>query len=167
MTGIRDKTIEGLRAGDTFTVARTFSETAMAGFAELTRDYNPVHFDDRFAAAKGFKGRICHGLQVASLFTEIGGQIGMLAAQVDLAFRKPVFFGETVTCRWTFTEIDERGRARAELVFQNQDGVVVLTGTVQGIVPGEAERAVLKAMVEEGDPTNQASAPRYNPIKET
>jgi acyl dehydratase len=88
------------------------------------------------------------------MFTEIGGQIGVLASTVDLVFKKPVFLGDTVTCQWTFTEIDERSHAKAQVEFRNQDGILVLTATVKGIIPGPLESAILKAMVEEGDPTN-------------
>jgi hypothetical protein len=63
-----------------------------------------------------------------------------------------------VNCRWTFTEIDEKGRARAKVEFQNQDEIVVVTATVKGIMPGVQERAILQTMVEEGDPTNKLSA---------
>jgi hypothetical protein len=40
------------------------------------------------------------------------------------------------------------------VAFRNQDGVLVLAATVRGIIPGPRESAILKAMVEEGDPTN-------------
>jgi acyl dehydratase len=154
MTNPRNRAIEGIQVGDTFSVTRTFTEMDVSRFAEMTRDYNPVHFDDRFAKAKGFNSRICHGLLVGSMFTEIGGQIGVLASTVDLVFKKPVFLGDTVTCQWTFTEIDERSHAKAQVEFRNQDGILVLTATVKGIIPGPLESAILKAMVEEGDPTN-------------
>ncbi len=74
MTEIRQKTIQGLRTGDSFVITRTFTESDMHIFADITRDYNPVHFDDRFAAAKNFKGKICHGLLAASIITEIGSR---------------------------------------------------------------------------------------------
>ncbi len=154
MSGIRQRAIEGLRPGDAFTVRRTFTEEMVRAFGELSRDYNPVHYDRRFASAKGFAGLICHGLLVGSLLTEIGGQIGWLATGMELRFLKPVFFGDTVTCRLTLVEVDERGRARAAAVFTNQDGTTVLEATLAGRLPGDAERAVLAAMVAEGDPTN-------------
>jgi len=65
MSEIRRKAISGLKIGDSFTIKRTFTEKDMIAFAEITRDYNPVHFDDRFAAVKKFDGRICHGLPVS------------------------------------------------------------------------------------------------------
>ena len=71
MSEIRKKTIEGLQVGDVFTVSRTFTEEQARLFGELSRDYNPVHYDERFIAAKNLQGRICHGLLVGSLVTEL------------------------------------------------------------------------------------------------
>jgi len=157
MTGIRHRAIEGIHVGDEFSVSRTFTEQDAIQFADISRDYNPVHLDDRFAKAKKFKGRVCHGLLVGSMLTEIGGQTGVLASHMDFVFKKPVYFGDTITCRWTFTEIDAGCRAKAEVEFRNQDEIVVLTASVKGIIPGNRERAILKSMVEEGDPTNKLS----------
>ncbi len=157
MTRIRQRAIEGIRVADEFSVSRTFTEQDMLQFADVSRDYNPVHLEDRFAKAKKFKGRICHGLLVGSMLTEIGGQIGVLASHMDFVFKKPVYVGDRVTCRWTFTKIDRKGRTKAQVVFQKQDDTVVLTATVKGIIPDIQERAILQAMVEEGDPTNKLS----------
>ena len=155
MTAIRKKAIEGFQVGDTFSISRTFSEEDVIRFAEITRDYNPIHFDDRFAAVKGFDGRICHGLLAAGLLTEIGGQIGWLAATMNFRFKRPVYFGETIECKFTITEIDAKNRARAEVVYENTDGLTVLEAEITGILPEKAEREVLQAMVAEGDPTNK------------
>ena len=155
MSTIRTRTIQGLKAGDTFKVTRTISEEDVFRFADITRDYNPVHFDDRFAGTKNLSGRICHGLLVGSLLTEIGGQIGWLASAMNFRFKGPVFFGDTVTCTLTITEIDSENRAQARARFTNGLGAVVLEAELGGILPGEPQRQVLKAMVAEGDPTNK------------
>jgi 3-hydroxybutyryl-CoA dehydratase len=155
MSEIRKKTIEGLKVGDTFTTTRKFSEQDMLKFADITRDYNPVHFEDRFVQAKNLRGRICHGLLVGSMLTEIGGQIGWLASAMNFRFEKPVFFGDTIICTFTITDIDNNNRARAEVVYQNQEGIIVLKADMAGILPGAPERNVLGAMVAQGDPTNK------------
>jgi len=155
MSEIRQKAIQGLKLGDSFTVTRTFSEEDVITFSRITRDYNPVHFDERFAAAKKFSDRICHGLLVAGMLTEIGGQIGWLASVMNFRFKKPVYFGDMITCRLTITKIDGRNRAVAAARYKNQDGVTVLEADLEGILPGEPEKAVLVAMVQEGDPTNK------------
>ncbi len=155
MSEIRNRTINGLKVGDTFTVSRRFGEEDVIAFADITRDYNAVHFDPRFSGAKNFNDRICHGLLVGSMLTEVGGQIGWLASVMNFKFRQPVYFGDTITCRFTITEIDERLRACAKAVYFNQNGDVVLTAELKGILPDTAERRILHAMKTEGDPTNK------------
>ncbi len=157
MSTIRQKTIDGLKEGDSIFVSRTFTEQDMEVFADITRDYNPVHFDDRFAEAKKFNGRICHGLLVAGILTEIGGQIGWLATRMDFRFKKPVYFGDAIHCVFTITAIDDRGWARAEAVYKNQDGLTVIEASLEGVLPAVPEKRILSHMVEEGDPTNKAS----------
>ncbi len=66
MSGMRQLAIAGLRPGDTFTVTRTFTGELTWAFGELSRDYNPVHYEPRFTDVKGFGGLICHGLLVGS-----------------------------------------------------------------------------------------------------
>jgi len=155
MSYIRKKTIAGLKRGDFFTVSRTFTEDDATAFADIGRDYNPVHFDLRFAKAKNFRGPICQGLLVASLLTEIGGQIGCLASGMNFRFKKPVYFGDTIKCRFTITELDDRNRAKAEVVFKNQRDETVIEAYVTGVTPRLPERRVMEVMMAEGDPTNK------------
>ena len=139
-------------------VAAKLSFCQINRFGDISRDYNPVHFDNRFARVKQYKNRICHGLLVASMITEIGGQIGWLATGMDFRFIRPVYFGDKIHCLFTIGELDENGRAKAEAVYTNQNGATVLRAVITGIVPGPGEREVLRAMMEEGDPTNRLSS---------
>ena len=156
MSTIRRKAAEGIHVGDVFTITRSFSEADMVKFADITKDYNPVHFDDRFASTKRFRGRICHGLLVASMLTYIGGQIGWLASRMDFRYKKPVYFGDTISCSLEITKIKKNDRAEAEAIFKNQDGLTVLEAFLGGILPGAEEKRVLTLMLAEGDPTNKA-----------
>jgi 3-hydroxybutyryl-CoA dehydratase len=155
MSYIRKKAIAGLKRSDSFAVSRTFTEQDTLAFADLSRDYNPVHFDHRFAKVKNFHGRICHGLLVASMLTEIGGQIGWLASGMNFRFKKPVYFGDTIECCLTITELDDRNRAKAEAVFKNQKEEIVIEAYLTGILPDFPEKRVMEAMMAEGDPTNK------------
>ena len=156
MTYIRRKAIEGLKKGDTFSISRIFAEKDVVLFADITRDYNPIHFDNRFTEVKGFSGRICHGLLVASMISEIGGQIGWLATEMNFSFRKPIYFGDKIVCNLTITDIDDRNWAAAKAEYMNQEGTLVMEAILKGIIPGSKERDVMNAMVIEGDPTNKA-----------
>jgi L-amino acid N-acyltransferase YncA/acyl dehydratase len=160
MSSIRQKTIEGIKTGDSFSISRTFREQDVLQFADITRDYNPVHFDARFIRAKDFSGRICHGLLIASMISEIGGQIGWLASEMNFQFKKPVYFGDTVLCTLTITSFNDRGWAEAEAVLQNQAREIVVEASLKGILPGAEERRIMKTMVDEGDPSNKIFPPK-------
>jgi acyl dehydratase len=151
MSKIRQKAAQGLRPGDQFTVSRTFTSEEVVDFAKITKDYNPIHFDERFVRVKKFNGKICHGLLVGSMLTEIGGQIGWLAASMSFRFKKPVYPKDTITCVFQLKSIDEKGWAEAEALFHNQKKELVLEAFLSGIVPGPPERAVLNLMIAEGN----------------
>jgi 3-hydroxybutyryl-CoA dehydratase len=146
MSEIRKKTIEGLKVGDTFTASRTFLEQDVIDFADMTRDYNPVHFDERFSRAKNLRGRICHGLLIGSLVTEIGGQIGFYASKLDFRFKRPVYFGEAITCTLTISAQNERSLTEAKAVCRNSEGKIVLEAFLMGYIPNQREREILRSI---------------------
>jgi 3-hydroxybutyryl-CoA dehydratase len=154
MVGFRRRAAEGLQVGDSFRTSRTFTDDDVIRFAKISGDYNPVHFDARFAKARNLPAPICHGLLTASLVTEIGGQIGWLASAMTFRFKGPVHIGETITCNWVITAIDQNGRAKASATITREDGATVIEADISGIVPGIEERKVLSQMLSEGDPTN-------------
>lgn len=151
---IRQRAAEGLSVGDRFTITRCFSSEDIASFATISRDYNPVHCDSYFATLKGMREPIAHGLLTASLITEIGGQIGWLASGMSFKFKRPVYAGETLTCHWVISEIDERERAKAHISVINGHGVTVLEAEITGVLPNRNERQRLTGMLNEGDLTN-------------
>jgi acyl dehydratase len=158
---IRKSAVEGLREGDSFSYKRTFTRQETMWFGDLTRDYNPVHYDSRWASVKGFKGAICHGLLIGSMICEFGGQVGWLASGMNFKFIKPVYFDDTVQCTITITRLEESGRAEAEAFFDNQNGERVCQAHLKGRLPLAPERRLLKQMLNEGDPTNKLSTEPY------
>ena len=154
MAGFRQRAAQGLQVGDSFRTSRIFTDDDLIRFAKISRDYNPVHFDARFAKARKLPALICHGLLTASLVTEIGGQIGWLASAMNFRFKGPVYVGETITCSWVITAVDQNGRAKASVTIAKEDGATVIEAEISGIVPGVEERKVLSQMLSEGDPTN-------------
>ncbi|MCM0611268.1 MaoC family dehydratase [Marinobacter sediminum] len=149
MSHIRKKAAAGLKVGDSFTISRTFSEEDSLAFGEISRDHNPVHYDDRFADAKDLQGKICHGLLVGGMITEVGGQIGWLASGMNFRFRRPVYFGDTITCVFTLSELDDRNRAKAEAVLSNQHGEIVIEAWLTGVLPLPAEQEILASLLDQ------------------
>lgn len=155
MSQWRKQAVTGLKAGDYFEYSRTFSLDDTEAFGDMTRDYNPVHYEERFAKHKGFNGLVCHGLLVGAMICEMGGQVAWLASKMNFSFLKPTYFGDTITCRVTVLSIDERGRAQAKAEFLNQHGEQVISAELGGVLPNEAERGILADMLAVGDPTNK------------
>lgn len=147
MNEIRRRTIAGLNAGDTLTLTRTFTEKDVDAFTGVTRDQNPIHSSKQFVELKGFKDRICHGLLVGGMITEVGGQMGWLASGMNFRFRKPVYFNDTITCRFTLTAVDEKNRATADAVFTNQNAEIVMEASLFGVLPNAQERQVLQDLL--------------------
>jgi acyl dehydratase len=146
---MRKRAVAGLKIGDSFTISRTFSRQETEQFGDLTRDYNPVHYDMRWAHKKNFPGLICHGLLVGSMICEIGGQIGWLASGMTFKFMKPVFFGDTITCTTTLQQFEDDGRAIAEAKFVNEKGEQVCHAVLTGRLPLAHERELLEIIEEE------------------
>lgn len=142
-TQIRKQLLAGVSAGDTFSVTRTFTEDDMHLFMGLSHDHNPIHTNETYASAKGFDGLISQGLHVGSMVTEIGGQLSMLAAGMNFRFRRPVYFGDTVTCTLTIDEMDERGRVKCSALFVNQKNETVIEGQLFGTLPSAEELALI------------------------
>lgn len=154
----RKKGVQGVEVGDTFTTTRTFTEADVIRFGEISRDDNPVHFNDAFADVKGLSGRICHGLLVAGMATEIGGQLGWLASEMQFRFRRPVYPEDRIECRLTITALMDDGRVSGEAVYLNQDGVIVLEAVVKGIAAVEEEKEILRRCLSPGDETPKRGA---------
>ena len=158
---IRVNAVQGLTEGDSFSITRTFTEADTLAFGDLTRDYNPVHYDPRWTSQKNMQGLICHGLLVGSMICEFGGQVGWLATGMDFKFLKPVYFDDTIRCTVTITRIDEHMRAEAEATFTNQKNEQVGRAYLTGRLPTVTERDLLQQMLSENDPTNKLSKKSY------
>lgn len=158
---IREKAVKGLKPGDSFEYIRRFKKEESMVFGDLTNDYNPVHYDSRWAKEKGFKGLICHGLLIGGMICEFGGQVGWLATGMNFKFLYPVYFDDIIQCRVTITRIQENGRAEAKAVFTNQDKKKVGLAEMTGLLPLKKEKQILTRMMEEGDSSNKLADKTY------
>lgn len=110
-------------------------------FAEATGDRNPVHLDEKFAAATQFGGRIAHGMLTAgfvsaAIASKLPGPGSIYLAQT-LRFTKPVRLGDTVTVKLEVLEVSAKRRVRLATVCTNQHGETVMDGEATVLVPVE------------------------------
>jgi len=105
---------EELEPGMEARFAKTLTEADILLFGGVSGDTNPQHFDEDYASHTLFKGRIAHGILVASLIsTVLGTKLpgpGAIYLSQSMAFRNPVHIGETVTALARIETIDREKR---------------------------------------------------------
>lgn len=95
------KRFDEIKVGDRAEFTKTIGETDLYLFCGISGDFNPLHVDSLYASKALFKGRIVHGLLVASLISNVVGMKlpgpGAIYINQDLVFLKPTYVGDTVT----------------------------------------------------------------------
>lgn len=100
---------EDITNGLKIKMKKSFTEKDIINFAEVTKDYNPIHMDEQFAKATIFKKRIVHGQLAASTFSMMFGTncpgIGAIYCRQNTVFKAPIYIGEDIT--FTIQVIDK------------------------------------------------------------
>jgi acyl dehydratase len=102
-------------------------------FAELSGDYNPLHFDESFAAKTKFKklvvqGGLTTGLLHALVAMDMPGP-GTVFLSQNWKFTAPVFIDDTITAEAEVVSIHEsKPVTQLKVIVKRQDGVTVLEG---------------------------------------
>lgn len=119
--------------GDCYEVVQTITPELMASFRELSGDDNPLHLDDAFACAHGFRGRIAYGnLMGAMLSRLIGAELPtreVLILRQTLEFRQPAYLGDEIRLTAEVAAIHEAVRSiQLKLYFHAAQQDSICTG---------------------------------------
>ncbi len=114
---------------------REMSVTAemIQAYAEVTGDFNPLHFDSGFADRTRFGGLIAQGgittgLLHALVAMDMPGP-GTVFMEQSWRFPAPVYMGDTIRAEATVKWVHDRHPiAKLEFEVRNQDSKVVLEG---------------------------------------
>jgi acyl dehydratase len=114
---------------------RTMTVTAddVRRYAELTGDYNPLHFDEEFAANTRFgrlvaQGGITTGLLHALVAMDMPGP-GSVFLDQSWKFTAPVFIGDTITAEAEMLSVHAtKPVTQLGIRIRRQDGETVLEG---------------------------------------
>lgn len=102
-------------------------------YAEMTGDYNPLHFDETFAAQTKFgrlvvQGGLTTGLLHALAAMDMPGP-GTVFLSQNWKFTAPVFIGDTITAEVEVLSIHEtKPVTQLGIKINRQDGETVLEG---------------------------------------
>jgi len=69
----KDYRYEDIKVGQIVEFERFVSADMVDSFSELSGDYTPLHTDEEYSNKTRFKGRICHGMLLASFFSAAYG----------------------------------------------------------------------------------------------
>ncbi|EMK15683.1 MaoC-like protein [Leptospira kirschneri serovar Bim str. 1051] len=122
-----------MKENDAFEEEVSFSQEDVKKYADMSGDYNPIHFDYEYTKKTIFKFPIMHGLIGASAFSRILGTIfpgeGTIYRKQSLNFILPMFVERKYKVILKIMEIDSiKGSARIETKIINLEGSIVLSG---------------------------------------
>ena len=122
---------------DSAEFTKTITEEDVMKFAEVTGDYNPIHVNPEYAKTQMFGKQVAHGALSSGLISAVLGTKlfgpGILYGGQTVQFKRPVFFGDTLTAIATVKEkyTKKEGTLKfiiAETIVKNQKGEIVTSG---------------------------------------
>ena len=119
----------GQKASRSISLSKEHVET----FAVLSGDYNPLHFDEAFAAKTPFKklvvqGGLTTGLLHALVAMDMPGP-GTVFLSQNWKFTAPVFIGDTITANAEIVSLhDTKPVTQLKIEVARQNGETVLEG---------------------------------------
>ncbi len=122
-----------LAVGDRAARSLTLTEQHVRTFAELSGDYNPLHFDEAFVRKTKFgrlvvQGGLTTGLLHALVAMDLPGP-GTVFLSQNWKFTAPVFIGDTITAEAEVLSVHAtKPVTQLRIVVKRQDGEVVLDG---------------------------------------
>ena len=111
----------------------TLTEDHVRQYAKITGDYNPLHFDETFAAKTKFKrlvvqGGLTTGILNALVATDLPGP-GTVFMSQNWKFTAPVFIGDTITGEAEVLSVHaSKPVTQLKIKITRQSGETVLEG---------------------------------------
>ena len=123
-----------LSPGQAYTVSVAVTPEKLSAFVGLTGDVAPIHTDPGFAAAKGHKACLAHGLLVGSFYSTILGchlpGPNTVISRIGLDMLRPVYVGDVLDYTVRVERVSEAvGSVSLVLSAVNQRGETVSHGT--------------------------------------
>jgi acyl dehydratase len=122
-----------INIGQKATRSLTLTADHVKTFADLSGDYNPLHFDESFVAKTKFKklvvqGGLTTGLLHALVAMDMPGP-GTVFLSQNWKFTAPVFIGDTITAEAeVISKHETKPVTQLKVKITRQDGEIVLEG---------------------------------------
>ena len=132
-------TFENLFVGQKANFFKKIDSTLVNDFAKISGDFNPLHMSDEYASTTNFEKRVCHGMLLASFFSQLVGMYlpgkNSLYFSQTLNFRNPCFIDDNITIEGEI--IEKKSNVKLLILktaIHNQDGKCLIDGIAKVIV---------------------------------
>jgi len=122
-----------LKVGQKATRSSTLTFDNVKTYAEITGDYNPLHFDENFAAKTKFKELVVQGGLTSGILNALAAMdmpgSGTVFMSQDFKYTAPVFIGDAITAEAEVLEVHAtKPVTRLNMTITRQTGETVLGG---------------------------------------
>jgi 3-hydroxybutyryl-CoA dehydratase len=123
---------EDVKVGTSLSFTKTVSESDVYLYAGITGDFSPNHINAEYMKQGQYGERIAHGALLVGFMSTASGRM-RVGRTVSLGYDRirfvaPVRFGDTITTKYTITEVDlKKRRMYNQVTCTNQRGETVAT----------------------------------------
>jgi 3-hydroxybutyryl-CoA dehydratase len=121
-----------IKIGDKVSIKKKFTKEDVESFALLTGDYNPLHFDEKYASLTIFKRPIVHGPLVVTMITTLFANNlpgpGTVFLSHDVKYLHPVFIDDEIIGTVEIVDINEKNHIFVKTTCVNKNGDIILDG---------------------------------------
>jgi acyl dehydratase len=122
-------------------LTKTAHQDQMSVFSGADNQWTNIHTDVRIAKAAGFRDTLAQGAMescwTSEMLANAFGPAWFSTGWISHVYLKPVFRGDTITCRGVITGLEMRPEGRQvelEVWAENQSGVMTAAGWARAIV---------------------------------
>ncbi len=105
------KPLSNLKEGNTYSEDWTVTLDDINTFSKLSRDFNPIHVDKKYAQKFGFKKQVVHGFLTAAQFSRLLGMHlpgkNCLILEELISFPAPIYPGDKIRLEVMINSINE------------------------------------------------------------
>jgi 3-hydroxybutyryl-CoA dehydratase len=118
---------------------KKIDEILVNDFAKISGDFNPLHTNEEYASSTNFGKRVCHGMLLASFFSQLVGMHlpgkNSLYFSQTLNFRNPCFIDDIITIEGEIIETKSNMKLiTIKTTIHNQIGTCLIDGIAKVIV---------------------------------
>lgn len=92
-----------LKIGKSSSFKVKITKKIFSNFLLLSKDLSKIHVNENFSRKYGFKGKVVHGMLIATFFSRL---VGMnlpgkysLLTNIEIKFNKPAYLNDTITIK--------------------------------------------------------------------